>query len=111
MNLGDKVKFQKELVRKRYSYTGSNLRNSEINELNKIGKLPDAYTRYTTVDNFKVLEGIICGVRTIKYKGFSRYAGYEEGYTFETIENKKVYLVACNMKEFHRVPEEFIIKD
>jgi hypothetical protein len=109
MKLGDKVKFQKELVRKNYSYTGGLLSMREVKNLSETGNLSSDFNRYYERNNKKILEGIVCGKRTIKYKGYSNYIGYEEGYGFETIECKSVYLIACNLKEFHKVPEEFLI--
>jgi len=109
LQLGDKVTFQKELIRKKYSYTGSALSDAECRNLNENGQLPEAYTRYVVHENKTPLTGIICGKRTIKFKGYSRYIGYEEGYGFVTFETKQVYLIATDMKQFHRVPEEYFI--
>lgn len=109
MKLGDKVKFQKELIRKGYAYTGSALSDKEAKNMNDNGLLPEAYTRYVSYDNKKPLTGIICGKRTIKYKGYSKYIGYDEGCDFVTFEYKQVYLVATGMNAFHKVPEEFIM--
>jgi len=108
LKLGDKVSFQKYLVRKNYSCCNPSINIYEAKQLNGAGELPEQYTRYSEKDNKKVLTGIVCGARTIKYKGFSRYV-YGEGYEFVMIEHKKVYLVATNMNSFHRVPEEFIL--
>jgi hypothetical protein len=84
VELGDKVKFQKELMKKNYSFTGTALTTEQAKELNVIGKLDEKYKRYSERDNKKILEGIVCGKRTIKYKGYSNYIGYEEGYGFES---------------------------
>jgi hypothetical protein len=111
MKLGDKVRFQKELFRKGYSYSGSALSDKEAKNMNENGLLPEAYTRYSVYENKKPLTGIVCGKRTIKFKGYSRYIGYEEGYDFVTFEYKQVYLVAVGMSAFRRVPEEFIITE
>jgi hypothetical protein len=105
--LGDKVEFKKELVRKCSSMVNSALDCKGAKELNKVGELDERFTRYSYFQNKEPQVGYICGVRNIKYKGFSEYIGYEEGYGFATIETKQVYLVATTMNSFHRVlPED-----
>jgi hypothetical protein len=52
------------------------------------------------------MEGIICGKRRIDLDGI--FDGSEGYYEFNNSET--VYLVAMDMRGFHRVPEIFIIE-
>jgi hypothetical protein len=105
--LGDKVTFNNELIRKSSSMVNSALGFREAKQLNGVGELPETFTRYSYFQNKEAQVGYICGVRNIKFKGFSKYSSYDEGYIFATIESKQVYLVATNMNGFHRVlPED-----
>lgn len=112
MKLGQKVIFQKELKKK------CNISESETLEflgsvgaisprnLEKIRKgakylLPN----WGIYDNKKHLKGIIAGVRNIDITGSM---DYEDGYIHG---NKlKVYLIATNLRGFHRVPDDFILE-
>lgn len=105
--LGDKVYFSAELIRKQSAVVSGSLNDSEAKNLENNGGLPEKYTRYNRREHNVRKEGIVCGVRTIKYKGFSDYLGYEEGYGFKTIEHRRVYLIATTKTGFHRVlPED-----
>ncbi len=107
--LGDKVRFNAEQIRKQSSVVNSSLNLSEEKNLKENGILPDKYNRYIRHELKNPQEGIVCGVRTIKFKGFSDYLGYEEGYRFRTLEHRKVYLIATTMTGFHRVLPEDIL--
>lgn len=112
MKLGQKVLFRKELKKR------CNISSKETLEflgsvgaispwkLKKIKKgarylLPN----WGIYDNKKHLEGIIVGVRNIDITGTMDYEdGYIQG-------NKlKVYLIATNLRGFHRVPKHFIAR-
>lgn len=108
--LGGKVRFNAEIVRKHYSAINRSLNFREVKNLNENGMLPEDYTRYRRNEHKVQKEGIVCGVRNIGFKGFSDYRGYEEGYEFVVIESRQVYLIATNMKGFHRVLPEDIEK-
>ncbi|MFW6016643.1 MAG: hypothetical protein ACOCRK_09405 [bacterium] len=96
MKLGQKVKFSKELKK------GENLPYSD--------KLYYEYKdglRWGTVEHEEEIEGIICGKRTIAYRG-----SYDPDYfEFNTKAYKQVYLIATDMRGFHRVPEEWLTKE
>ncbi len=107
--LGDKVRFKAELIRKQSSVVSGSLNLSEAKNLEENGMLPERYTRYIKHEPKVPQEGIVCGVRNIRFKGFSDYLGYDEGYGFKTIEYRQVYLVASTMNGFHRVLPEDIL--
>lgn len=114
MNLGDKVKFRKELRK------GINLKTDETLEFVKLTKVRNeidlqkrinnpacySYANWGVWDNGKVIEGVYCGKRMIDMTGRADYEGYYEFGTRLT-----VHLIATNVMGFHRVPEEFIILD
>lgn len=114
MNLGDKVKFQKELKK------GINLNTEDTLEFVKNANIRSekelerrisrhpfcSYANWGVWDNEKVIEGIYCGKRMIDMTGKADYEGF---YEFGT--KIVVYLIATNVMGFHRVPKEFIISD
>ena len=114
MNLGDKVKFRKELRK------GINLKTDETLEFVKVTKIRNeidlqkrinnpvyySYANWGVWDNEKVIEGVYCGKRMIDMTGKADYEGF---YEFGT--KIVVYLIATNVMGFHRVPKEFIISD
>lgn len=96
MELGQEVRFNKELKKGKNLEYSDNLYYEYKNGL-----------RWGTVEHEKELKGIVCGKRTISYRGW-----VDKDYgNFVTEEYKQVYLVATNMKGFHRVPEEWIKED
>lgn len=92
MELGQRVKFKKEFKK------GENLSYSD----NLYYKYEDGLL-WGTIEHKEELEGIICGKRTIGYKG--RHGEYGD---FIAEEYKEVYLVANTMRGFHRVPKQWI---
>lgn len=62
--------------------------------------------RFIDFDNKKQLEGIICGARTIAYRGYTKYWG--DWNEFIPLEYRKIYLVATDLRGFHKVPSYFI---
>lgn len=92
MKLGDKVKFDRELIIRK------NSRRWKEEE------------RTRELKHDMPLTGIICGVRTIVSKGILE-GGIDESYYLVPTEYKKVYLVATDLRGFHRVPEEWIIEN
>lgn len=88
--LGDKVSFEKEVG----LGTCYSLHSREQPVLGQ---------RYRVYKNKNKLAGIVCGVRNIWWRGISEWVGHEEGYAFKPYESKQVYLIATNMKEFHKV--------
>jgi hypothetical protein len=106
LKLGDRVTFSQEVVKKNYSYV-HNGRCSVIAEQYQKGELSEEYDRYTTIKHKESLTGIVCGVRTVKFKGYSSYQ-IDEGYIFIPLEHKRVYLVATSMNSFHKVLVEDI---
>ena len=92
VELGQKVKFKKELKK------GENLERDDSFSYYKYKN----GIKWGTIEH-EEKEGIICGKRTISYKGH-----VSDGLGFVTEEYKQVYLVVTNMRGFHRVPEEWI---
>ena len=96
LKLGQKVRFKKEFVK------GFHLTKEE----QALG------IQYGVLKHETEKEGIIAGVRNIGYKGYWDCDTGEYGQSYGTWwnveETKKVYLIATNLRGFHRVPEEFI---
>ena len=93
MKLGDKVRFSRELVVNNISFNGS------IRE------------RWVEKQNNKPMTGIICGKRTIMNSYSVTGDPYEEKIYYFDGEHKtyqQVYLVATDLRGFHRVPEEWL---
>lgn len=109
--LGDKIQFNAELIRKQSSVVNASLNWREAKNLDDNNMLPEKYTRYIRHEHENPQNGMICGIRTIKFKGFSDYVGYEEGYEFKTLQYRQVYLVATTMTGFHRVLLEDILSE
>jgi hypothetical protein len=117
MELGQKVRFQKELKRDSSAHKPESIqwaigkgltRRKSLEEYENLS-LHSGYDKaiqWGVVDNGKVLEGVYCGKRNIDIDG--RY-DWEGGYEFGR--KMTVYLIATNIMGFHRVPEDFIIKD
>ena len=104
LKLGQKIKFQKELIKDEYK------RSSDTDQF--YAKFPGSIAnrekhmrKHGVKDNGKVMEGIMCGKRVIDMDGCP-----DEGY-FQPGHKQIVYLIAVDVRGFHRVPEEFIIKD
>ncbi|MBW2084463.1 MAG: hypothetical protein JRI54_00305 [Deltaproteobacteria bacterium] len=82
MKLGDKVRFSKELVKR------------------KSGRKQRGWVEWRHGDK---LAGVICGVRTIWKDG-----EWVDNHTFCPEHPQKVYLVATDLHGFHRVPKEWL---
>lgn len=113
MKLGDRVKFQKELLKKVNGKTTETIQfgfeNSLISQQAFNSHLEGKYINplhWGVFDNKKILEGTYCGKRLIDMTGSY---GWDEGWYM----GKKmvVHLVATNVMGFHRVPECFIITE
>lgn len=86
--LGDRVKFSRNLVRKgEREFNGAN---------------PAARSRYMKrwVPDSRIIErdGVIVGKRTI-YDGERDHIGYDEGYIFVKESQQEAYLVATNLRQ------------
>ena len=105
MKLGQKVKFKKYLRKKAGTY---NLEQELGNEDEKM------ITVKETVELKKELQGMVCGVRVITYKRLIEYIvePHGEWVSFSgdltTSEYKQVFLIACDMRGFYRVPAEWL---
>lgn len=87
MKLGDRVRFSGELVKVGARHF---LQREEL---------------WTEFKYDRPLEGIVCGKRRI-----ARYGELEYDYTLSIEEYQQVYLIATDLRGFHRVPEEWIEK-
>jgi len=85
MNLGDKVRFSRELVKIGAKY---------FNQHEEL---------WQEVSLTKPVEGIVCGKRRI-----SRYGKVGHDCLIYDEEYQQVYLVATDLRRFHRVPEEWL---
>ncbi len=83
--LGDRVRFGRELVKVGARHF---LQREEL---------------WTEFKYDKLLEGIVCGKRRI-----ARYGKLGYDFTLSNEEYQQVYLVATDLRGFHRVPEEWI---
>ena len=84
MELGDRVRFDRELVKER----GNGWKEKQHQES---------------------LMGSVCGKRTICLKGaWEPVEGSEEHFCYTQHETKDVCLIATDLRGFHRVPEEWI---
>lgn len=89
MKLGDRVRFSKELhFHKNFTYGKEQSRTLEF-------KHPEEKT------------GIVCGVRTYPSKAILRFGG-DNPDQLEVTQYQKVYLIATDLRGFHRVPEEWL---
>jgi hypothetical protein len=87
--LGDKVQFQKEWIFHKNTFVGK------------------TEQKYWERDYKQPLTGIICGKRTKVIEG-KLEGGGEEPFCLIQKVYKQVYVIACNLKRFYLVPEEFI---
>lgn len=101
MKLGQKAIFRRELVKG----------DSMIWRLEgiKMRRRPRPYMRYAIAEHEKPIEGIIAGVRNIGIEGGWGNEGSADYDIYEVLKWKKVYLVATDLRGFHRVPKEFIL--
>lgn len=89
IKLGDRVMFSRELVFiKNFTYDKEEARALEF-------KHPAEKT------------GVVCGVRTYPSKAILRFGG-DSPDQLEVTQYQQVYLVATDLRGFHRVPEEWI---
>jgi len=89
IKLGDRVRFSKELhFHKNFTYGKEQSRTLEF-------KHPEEKT------------GIVCGVRTYPSKAILRFGG-DSPDQLEVTQYQKVYLIATDLRGFHRVPEEWL---
>ena len=101
MELGQKVKFQKELIKGGYK------NRSETKEFYEKYRTTSENRHWGVRDNGKITEGIMCGKRRIDMDG--GFTGDEESYWYEFGNQETVYLIATDVRGFHRVPKEFIL--
>ena len=105
IKLGQKVKFKKYLRKREGTY---NLEKQLGDEDEKMIMVKEV------IELEKSLQGMICGVRTITYKRLIEYIEEQHGewvdfsQDFTTSEYKQVYLIACDMRGFYRVSEEWL---
>ncbi len=97
MELGQKVKFNKYLNKR-------NCVNTKYDDWDKRRN----YKKWDTESLDEEKEGIICGKRTINYRGYTEIGHYECPSEFKPLETKQVYLVACDMRRLYRVPKEWL---
>ncbi len=103
LKLGQKVKFQKEVLKRRKYECDPGETEALKNSLG----LKKHRMNWNVRVNKKVQEGIICGIRHVDLNGaFDNSDGY-----YEFGKPLRVYLVATGMSGFHRVPEQFLITD
>lgn len=87
--LGNRVKFNREL---------SFYKNSKYEE---------EQSRTLKIKHQEDKIGIVCGVRTYPSKAILRN-GWDSPDQLEVTQYQKVYLIATDLRGFHRVPEEWL---
>ena len=97
MELGQKVKFKKYLKKNKYK----NWYGKEISKKRN-------YRKYSTKELDENKEGIICGKRTIHYRGYNQHAFMDEPPEYRPLEYKEVYLIAVDMTRFYKVPKNWL---
>lgn len=103
MELGQVVRFNKYLTKRPYV----NRYGSEFSKENN-------YRKWDTEVLEETKEGIVCGKRTINYRGYTTrgsgglFLGDVEPPQFKSLEKKEVYLVAVTLRGFYRVPVEWL---
>lgn len=94
--LGKKVKFKRHLIK----IGGSNIWGNAYD-------MEREYRMWEENELKEYAEGFIAGKRTINYKGYVDL-GFDntDPNIFKSLETKEVYLIACDMRGFYRVPAQ-----